>query len=278
VSFGAVLLVLRLNPQVAWLERVPLLGRLVTVVNARAITIYLWHNVAIAFAPSIGDMIGWDSEGQHFLIAVWLIIVAVLAFGWVEDLAAGRALSVLPDGRGRARAARTVEGPRPPVIPTDVENGETSALSQGSLRARIGRLTGAAPVPGPHADRVAAVVPPRPRPGGPPVPAGRRPVPASPPTGVPVGAGRYTRVPAGTAPARPGGPVTGTWAGGPAPVPAPPPPLPAPAPHPSPPAGARPRPASPPPGAGWPAPEDRTGHVPARPAGRHHRAADDRRP
>ncbi|MFC5142293.1 glycosyltransferase [Actinomycetospora rhizophila] len=285
VSFGAVLLVLRLNPQVAWLERVPLLGRLVTVVNARAITIYLWHNVAIAFAPSIGDVFGWDSEGQHFLIAVWLIIVAVLAFGWVEDLAAGRALSLLPDGRGKARPAkRAVEGPRPPVIPTDVENGETSALSQGSLRARFARLTGAAPVPGPHADRVAAVVPPRPRPGGP--PAGRRPVPSSPPTGVPVpGTGRYTRVPVGAAPGRPGGPVTGTWAGGPvpapvpgpAPIPAPPPPLPSPAP-----ARSAPRP-----GNGRPVPAGPTGHVPRRasdepapssgdgrprPPGRHHRA------
>ena len=45
------LLVLRFNPAVAWLERVPLLGRLVTVVNARAIAIYLWHNVAIAVPP-----------------------------------------------------------------------------------------------------------------------------------------------------------------------------------------------------------------------------------
>ncbi|MEJ2864850.1 glycosyltransferase [Actinomycetospora flava] len=275
VSFGAVLLVLRLNPQVAWLERVPLLGRLVTVVNARAITIYLWHNVAIAFAPSIGDLFGWDSEGQHFLIAVWLVIVAVLAFGWVEDLAAGRSLSLLPDGRGKARPARRVaEGPKPPVIPTDVENGETSALSQGSLRARFARFTGAAPVPGPHADRVAAVLPPR--------PAGRPPVPTSPPTGVPMnpGTGRYTRVPAEAAPgghpgpgagpgAGPGsapgpgagpGPATGRWAGGrvpspgaapgpasvtpsrpasvPAPVPAPPPPLPSPTPTP-------PRPARP---------------------------------
>ncbi|WP_345339821.1 glycosyltransferase, partial [Actinomycetospora succinea] len=189
VSFGAVLLVLRLNPQVAWLERVPLLGRLVTVVNARAITIYLWHNVAIAFAPSIGDMFGWDSEGQHFLIAVWLIIVAVLAFGWVEDLAAGRSLSLLPDGRGKARPAkRVVEGPKPPVIPTDVENGETSALSQGSLRARFARFTGQAPVPGPARDRVAAVVPPRPTPTGG-VPRSRPPMPTSPPAGVPVAPG-----------------------------------------------------------------------------------------
>ena len=165
VSFGAVLLVLRFNPAVAWLERVPLLGRLVTVVNARAITIYLWHNVAIAVSPSIGDVLGWESEGQHFAIAVVLIVVSVLAFGWVEDLAAGRSLSLLPNSGGGARrpARRAAEGPRPPVIPNDVENGVTSALSQGSLRALVGRVVGAAPPSG-HADRVAAVLP---RPGQP---------------------------------------------------------------------------------------------------------------
>ena len=163
VSFGAVLLVLRFNPAVAWLERVPLLGRLVTVVNARAITIYLWHNVAIAVSPSIGDVLGWESEGQHFAIAVVLVVVSVLAFGWVEDLAAGRSLSLLPNSGGGARrpARRAAEGPRPPVIPNDVENGVTSALSQGSLRALVGRVVGAAPPSG-HADRVAAVLP---RPG-----------------------------------------------------------------------------------------------------------------
>ncbi len=184
VSFGAVLLVLRFNPAVAWLERVPVLGRLVTVVNARAITIYLWHNVAIAVSPSIGDVLGWESEGQHFAIAVVLVVVSVLAFGWVEDLAAGRSLSLLPNSGGGARrpARRAVEGPRPPVIPNDVENGVTSALSQGSLRALVGRVVGAVPPTG-HADRVAAVLP---RPGpAPPRPAPPRPAPARSRGGIP---------------------------------------------------------------------------------------------
>ena len=287
VSFGAVLLVLRFNPAVAWLERVPLLGRLVTVVNARAITIYLWHNVAIAVSPSIGDVLGWESEGQHFAIAVVLIVVSVLAFGWVEDLAAGRSLSLLPNSGGGARrpARRAAEGPRPPVIPNDVENGVTSALSQGSLRALVGRVVGAAPPSG-HADRVAAVLPrpgqprpgsdpprsdpprpasapapratpapsSRPAPRGAPVPTGgvRRPVPSSPPTGMPVPVG--ARGAAGS-----GGPGTGRYTpvprtsavpGVPVPVPAPPPPLPSPTPTP-------PRPAR--------TPDAATGVVPSRP-------------
>ncbi|MFC4832869.1 glycosyltransferase [Actinomycetospora chibensis] len=281
VSFGAVLLVLRFNPQVAWLERVPLLGRLVTVVNARAITIYLWHNVAIAVSPTIGDVLGWESEGQHFAIAVALIVVSVLGFGWVEDLAAGRSLSLLPNSGGGARrpARRAPEGPRPPVIPNDVENGVTSALSQGSLRALVGRVVGAAPPSG-HADRVAAVLPrpgqprpgqdgadqprpdqprpasapapraapgpaSRPAPRGAPTPSGGagRPVPSSPATGVPVPVG--ARGAAGSA-----GPGTGRYtpvprtsavpSGGPVPVPAPPPPLPSPTPRPTPQPTARP--------------------------------------
>jgi hypothetical protein len=267
VSFGAVLLVLRVNPAVAWLERVPLLGRFVTVVNARAITIYLWHNVAIAVSAPIGDRFGWESEGQHFLIALWLVVAAVLAFGWVEDLAAGRKLSLLPDGRGAKRPARAAPaGPRPPVIPNDVENGVTSALSQGSLltqglRSRLGRVVGAspppeAPSPSPSVDRVAAVVPTRRRgPAPAPIPVGARrgrdtpvplPPPVSPPTGVavPVGArtagGRYTAAPTGAAP-----------------VPAPPPPLPSPvptSPRPVPPAPPRGAPRTPPRGGGRPAP------------------------
>ena len=276
ISFGAVLLVLRLNPQVAWLERVPLLGRLVTVINARAITIYLWHNVAIAVAAPIGERSGYDTEGPQFAIATGLIVVSVLAFGWVEDLAAGRSLSLLPDGRAGARrpARRTAAGPRPPVIPNDVESGVTSALSQGSLRAFVGRVVGAAPPSG-HADRVAAVVP-RPRatprsapgpasgPGPRPAPTrtARGPVPASPPIVVPMvvrgasggpGTGRYARVPSGGRTSAPG-----------VPMPAPPPPLPSPTPTPPPPAPASRSTARRPPA---PPDDPTTGVVPGRPTG-----------
>ena len=59
VSLGAVLLVLRYTPRLAWLERIPGLGRLITVINARAVTIYLWHNVAIALAVPLDDRFGW---------------------------------------------------------------------------------------------------------------------------------------------------------------------------------------------------------------------------
>jgi hypothetical protein len=245
--------------------------------------------VAIAFAAPIGDRLGWYSEGQHFLIAVWLVIAAVFAFGWVEDLAAGRELSLLPDGRGTKRPARAAPvGPRPPVIPNDVENGVTSALSQGSLltqglRSALGRVVGAAPPPeAPPAsvDRVAAVVPTRRRgPAPAPIPVGARrgratpvplPPPVSPPAGVavPVGArtagGRYTAAPTRAAPV---------------PVPAPPPPLPAPVP---PRGGGRPAPRPPggptgsapadPRGAPAPRPRPREPEDAPRRSGRHHRS------
>jgi hypothetical protein len=213
VSLGAVLVFLRVSPRVAWLERVPLLGRLVTVINARAITIYLWHNVAIELAGPVGELIGWDTEVRRFGIALVLLVVGVLAFGWVEDLAAGRSLSLVPDGRGtqRARGARRApQGPRPPVIPLDVESGITSALSQGSLRTRLTRLAQLA-VPAQGARPTSA-----PRPSTPPAShPGAMPHPTRRPEPVGARGGRYT---------------TAGGARSFSPIPAPPPPLPSPTP------------------------------------------------
>ncbi len=89
VSLGAVLLVLRYTPRLAWIERVPGLGRLITVINARAVTIYLWHNVAIALAAPINERLGWPSSGALIGTSVVLTTVFALGLGWVEDLAAG---------------------------------------------------------------------------------------------------------------------------------------------------------------------------------------------
>ncbi len=170
VSAGVVLVLLRVTPRAAWLERVPPLGRLVTVINARALTIFLWHTLALALAAPVAARLVGDSGAGRLGVAVGLIVVGVLAFGWVEDLAAGRPVSLLPDGRGTTRARTAPDGPRPPVIPNDVEAGITSALSQGSLRTRLTRLAHRA---------VPAPAPPLPSPTPtPPRPVPARPVPA----------------------------------------------------------------------------------------------------
>ena len=54
-SLAFVLLALRWEPSMAWLARARPLDRLVTFLNARAVTIYLWHNLAItAIWPRAG--------------------------------------------------------------------------------------------------------------------------------------------------------------------------------------------------------------------------------
>jgi peptidoglycan/xylan/chitin deacetylase (PgdA/CDA1 family)/GT2 family glycosyltransferase/fucose 4-O-acetylase-like acetyltransferase len=99
ISAGAVLLLLRFSPTMAWLDRIPVLGRLVTILNARAVSIFLWHSVAIGFATSIDPKFGWHSMGARAATTVALLVIAVLAFGWVEDLAARRPPRLIPGGR-----------------------------------------------------------------------------------------------------------------------------------------------------------------------------------
>ena len=106
VSAGFVLLVLRINPALGWVDKVPGLGRLIAVVNARAITIYLLNNPAIDVAAWANDRLGLpDSSGWLVLSSVVVIVIGVACFGWVEDLAARRPLQILPGGK-RAAAAR----------------------------------------------------------------------------------------------------------------------------------------------------------------------------
>jgi peptidoglycan/LPS O-acetylase OafA/YrhL len=101
-SFGFVLLALRVRPNLAWLRRVGVLDWLVTAANARAVTIYLWHNPAISMSYPIGDWLGvWHfgaagGDVLCLLIAVVLVAVATVALGWVEDMAAGRQPRLIP--------------------------------------------------------------------------------------------------------------------------------------------------------------------------------------
>jgi peptidoglycan/LPS O-acetylase OafA/YrhL len=120
---GAVLVLLRIYPRFTWLERLPTLDALVTLVNSRAMTIYLWGNVAIALAPLALEHTGlgqFDTDDLRGMIvqyvAAWtLILAAVLLVGWVEDVAAGRRPQVLPWNRvGRPRDAVD------PSVPADI--------------------------------------------------------------------------------------------------------------------------------------------------------------
>ncbi|WP_226346981.1 acyltransferase family protein [Agilicoccus flavus] len=125
-GFGFVLLLLRLYVDMSWMWRVRLLDRFVAAVNRRALTIYLWGNLSITLA-----LIGLDrwapqwTGGDPVSHAVafgtsWLVIgVAVLAFGWVEDLAARRPRRGVGAGREAARIVpRPARDGSPSVAPS----------------------------------------------------------------------------------------------------------------------------------------------------------------
>ncbi|MEU1298559.1 acyltransferase [Streptomyces shenzhenensis] len=90
----------------ARLTRLRRTDRLVTVFNARAVTIYLWHEIALVLAVPLIDRF-WDVpaferylplDSQWFLFGIgWILIaVFVLLCGWVEDVAARKRPRLLP--------------------------------------------------------------------------------------------------------------------------------------------------------------------------------------
>ncbi|MFG2429680.1 acyltransferase [Streptomyces sp. NPDC048590] len=81
-------------------------ARTVTVFNARAVTVYLWHEVALMASVPLIDLM-WqvpalerhlplESVWLQFGVAWVLITVAVVSLGWVEDVAARRRPRLLP--------------------------------------------------------------------------------------------------------------------------------------------------------------------------------------
>jgi hypothetical protein len=104
-SAGFVLLLFRINPRMAWLERVGVLNGLVNFCNSRAVTIYLWHNAAIDLVFIAAEHYELDRFGDTvemaglFVASLALVAVFVALLGWVEDVAARRPVSILPWSR-----------------------------------------------------------------------------------------------------------------------------------------------------------------------------------
>ncbi|MEV0003163.1 acyltransferase [Micromonospora sp. NPDC050980] len=106
----------------AWVDRVPVLGRAVTVVNRRALTIYLWHMpFVVALTPLVG-LVGWSPTDP---VGLWLRVVLVFALvgvvtlvvGWVEDVAARRTPELVPGKPRRSVAERAADDPAGPAPP-----------------------------------------------------------------------------------------------------------------------------------------------------------------
>jgi peptidoglycan/LPS O-acetylase OafA/YrhL len=110
-SLGACALLLRISPSWTAIPRgLKFFGRAIALINNRAITVYLWHNVLLIASvplidllwnvPVLEQRLPWllDSEWLQFTL-VWLMLgVLIPAVGWVEDLAAKRPPHLWPAG------------------------------------------------------------------------------------------------------------------------------------------------------------------------------------
>ncbi|MEU6354190.1 acyltransferase [Streptomyces sp. NPDC047072] len=122
-SFGFVVILLLYSP--SWQElpgRLARWDKLVTLSNNRAVTIYLWHNLMLMatfplvdaayrlpFLQSDRATSALDSTYALWtFVLVWpLIGLAILAFGWIEDIAAKRSPRLWPNGTDRTRRRAT---------------------------------------------------------------------------------------------------------------------------------------------------------------------------
>jgi hypothetical protein len=126
-SLAFVLLALRWQPDMGWLERNRRLDGAVNLLNARAVTIYLWHNIAIAAIWPVLTVLTLDDLGEldgpiDLVASLALTVAAVVAFGWVEDLAARRRAALWPTSRGSSgrsgpSAPTGPSGPSGPSVP-----------------------------------------------------------------------------------------------------------------------------------------------------------------
>jgi len=104
-------------------------GRLLTVLNARALTIYLWHVPVIVAVTKLGEAHGlptrgWVGISWRLTVVAGLVALAVLLVGWVEDVAADRPPRLLPGRRPRS-------APVSPAVPrVVVAAGSVSAVSE----------------------------------------------------------------------------------------------------------------------------------------------------
>lgn len=92
---AVVLLALRARPAMEWVRRVRPLHRAVALLNARAVTVYVWQLPMVAATFwLLGDLAG--PPLLTVATAGVLTALATLCFGWVEDLAGRRSPALLP--------------------------------------------------------------------------------------------------------------------------------------------------------------------------------------
>ncbi len=201
-SLGFCAVLLRISPVWQELPRsIRFLDGAVTLLNARAMTVYLWHNLLLVLTVLLVDLL-WRSDALSTavpgllespwlsFVLVWPLLGAViLAVGWAEDLAAGRRPRLWP-----ARSARASAPAAPPTPGAPGATGRTAASAP--LHAPVPATppaTGRTAAPGPLHTEAPALAPDAaavPAPG--PAPAAVA-APARPGGGVPVRSWLYPR-------------------------------------------------------------------------------------
>lgn len=178
---GVVLLLMRLDGLGSGLAARPRLGRIFAVVNARAVTAYLWTNPAITLAalaigavPATRTVDTMEVLGPLQLTALsgLLVVLAVLLLGRVEDLASRPDPGLWPLVRRHAKTAYAARGSiqRPPRVAS--AGGAVVALvalaagvlphpSQGAhpVVPSEQRVVGGTPRPSPVQDRAWGMAP-----------------------------------------------------------------------------------------------------------------------
>lgn len=113
-SAAFILVLLGRGPVAAeWVDRSRVLGRVVTVFNRRALTVYLWHMAFVVALTPLVDVVGWshqDPVGLAIRVALVFLLVGLVTalVGWVEDVAAGRPPKLLPGGPRPGSEGRVV--------------------------------------------------------------------------------------------------------------------------------------------------------------------------
>ncbi|WP_437771146.1 acyltransferase family protein [Arthrobacter sp. KNU40] len=114
-SFGSCVLLMGFSPSWNTLpKRLHKLDRPLILINNRAVTIYLWHSLALMAAvyvsnllwdiPFLSNSAGWllDSQISEYL-AVWMVLLLLIPLvGWIEDIAAKRRPRLWPSGIKKA--------------------------------------------------------------------------------------------------------------------------------------------------------------------------------
>ncbi|WP_433825195.1 acyltransferase family protein [Actinoplanes sp. CA-015351] len=115
-SLAFVLIALRWQPPIEKLVATPSVSKAISLLNARAVTVYLWHGVAIASVWPILEFAGMEDLGDFeppVTLGITFVVtaLAVVLFGWAEDLAAQRRPRLWPaDEAGRGGGSGSGSG------------------------------------------------------------------------------------------------------------------------------------------------------------------------